>query len=98
MNFADGERGNGLTLVATGLMACSGSACGGEGAKRNADGITGKCGGTGFKTGNGRAGTFICDCGRLGASGALASAFKSGERGGLFKFNCFGMLDLRGNL
>ena len=53
MNCAGGEGSNGLTLFATGLLACSGNACGGEGAKRNAGGINGKCGGTGFKTGVG---------------------------------------------
>ena len=41
-----------LTLFATGLVACSGSACGGEGGKRSAGGINGKCGGAGFKTGD----------------------------------------------
>ena len=53
MNCAGGERGNGLRLFATGLLACCGSACGGERAKRNAGGINGKCGGTGFKMGIG---------------------------------------------
>ena len=43
------------------------------------------------------AGTIMRACGDLGASGALASAFKSGERGKLTKFNCPGKLDLRGN-
>ena len=52
-NGAGGEWGNRLTLFATGLVACSGSACGGEGGKRNAGGINGKCGGAGFKTGDG---------------------------------------------
>ena len=33
------------------------------------------------------AGTFMCACGGLGASGALTTAFKCGERGGLTKFN-----------
>ena len=50
---AGGERGNRLTLFATGLVACSGSACGGEGGKWNAGGINGKCGGAGFRTGDG---------------------------------------------
>ena len=36
MNCAGREKCSGLTLFATGLLACSGSACGGEGAKRNA--------------------------------------------------------------
>ena len=36
MNCSGGERGNGLTLFDTGLLAFSGDACGGEGAKRNA--------------------------------------------------------------
>ena len=43
-NGAGGEWGNRLTLFAAGLVACSGSACGGEGGKRNAGGINGKCG------------------------------------------------------
>ena len=51
MNGAGGEWVCRLTLFATGLLACSGSACGGEGAKRNAGGINGKCGGTGLKRG-----------------------------------------------
>ena len=51
MNGACGEWGNRLTLFATVLLACSWSACCSEGAKRNADGINGKCGGTGFKRG-----------------------------------------------
>ena len=84
-----------MTLFATGLLARSGSACGGEVAKRNAGGINGKCVGTGFKTGDSDAGTFMCCCAGLGASGALTSAFKGGELGGLTKFNCPGMLDLR---
>ena len=53
MNGAGGEWGNRLTLLATGLLACSGSADGGGAAKRNAGGINDKCGGTGFKTGDG---------------------------------------------
>ena len=60
-------------------------------------GINRKCGGTGFKTGDGRVGKFMCACGGLGDSGALASAFKGGEPERLTKFNCPGMLDLRGN-
>ena len=60
MNRAVGERGNGLTLFATGLLACNGNTCAGKGAKRNAGGINGKCGGTGFKTGDEGAGTLIC--------------------------------------
>ena len=51
MNGAGGEWGNRLTLFGTGLVACSGSACGGEGGKRNAGGINGKCGVAGFITG-----------------------------------------------
>ena len=51
MNGAGGEWGNRLTLFATGFVACSGTAWGGEGGKRNAGGIYGKCGSTGFKTG-----------------------------------------------
>ena len=51
---AGGEWGNRLTLFATGLVACSGSACGGEEGKRNAGGINGKCGSEGFRTGDGR--------------------------------------------
>ena len=51
MNGAGGEWCIRLKLFATGLMACSGSACGGEGGKRNAGGINGKCGGAGFRTG-----------------------------------------------
>ena len=97
MNGAGGEWGNRLTLFATGLVACSGSACGGEGGKRNAGGINGKCDGAGFRTGDGGAGTFMCACCGLSASGALTSVFKGGERGGLTKFNCPRMLDLRGN-
>ena len=49
MNDAGGEWGNRLTLFATGLLACRGSACGGEGVKRNDGGNDGKCGGTGFR-------------------------------------------------
>ena len=86
-----------MTICATGLLACSESACGGGGAKRNAVGINRKRGSTGFKTGNGREGTFMWACGGLGASGALASEFKCGERRGLTRFNCPGMFDLRGN-
>ena len=37
----------------------------------------------------------MCACCGLSASGALTSVFKGGERGGLTKFNCPGMLDLR---
>ena len=62
MNGVGLEWGNRLTLFAAGLMACSGSACGGEGIKRNAGGVNGKCGGTGFKTGVGWAVTFMCAC------------------------------------
>ena len=62
MNGSGGEWGNRLTLFATGLLACSGSACGGEGAKQKAGRINGKCGCTGFKTGVG-AGKFMCACG-----------------------------------
>ena len=39
MNDVGGEWGNGVTLFTTGLVACSGSACGGEGGTRNACGI-----------------------------------------------------------
>ena len=93
-----GECGNRLTIFATGLVACTGSACGDEGGKRNAGGINGKkCGGTGFKTVDGGAGTLMCACCGLSASGALTSVFKGGELGGLTRFNCPGMLDLRGN-
>ena len=91
------KKGNGLTLFATGLLACSGSACGGGGAKPNAGGNNGKCSRTRFKTGGGRADTFMCASCGLGASGAFASAFKGGVCGGLTKFYCPGMLDLRGN-
>ena len=42
MNCAGGEGCNGLTLFATGLLACSGNDGGGEGAKRNASGTNGK--------------------------------------------------------
>ena len=52
MNGAGGEWGNRLTLFATVLVACSGSACGGEGGKRNAGGINGEWG-AGFRTGDG---------------------------------------------
>ena len=76
MNGVGGECGNILTLFATGLVECSGSSCGGEGGKRNAAGINGKCGGTGFKTGDGGAGKFMCACSGLSASGALTSVFK----------------------
>ena len=60
-------------------------------------GLTGNAVVRGLERGVGEAGTFMCACGGLGASGALASAFKGGERGGLTKFSCLGMLDLRGN-
>ena len=39
-------------------------------------------------------GAFVCACGRLKTSGALASAFKDDEPGGLTRFNCPGMHDL----
>ena len=78
-------------------MACSGSACGGEGGQRNAGRINGKCGDAGFRTRVEGAVTFMCSCCGLSASGVLASVFKGGERGGLTKFNCPGMLDLRKN-
>ena len=42
MNGAGGEWGNRLTLFATVLLACSGSAYGDERAKRNAGGINGR--------------------------------------------------------
>ena len=51
----------------------------------------------GFETGDGGAGTFMCACCGLSASGALTSVFEGGERGGLTKFNCPGILDLRWN-
>ena len=56
MNGAGGEWGNKFTLFGTGLLACTWSACGGEGGKRKAGGtgINGKCGGTGFKAGGER--------------------------------------------
>ena len=95
--MSGGERGKGLTLFATGLSACSGSACGGKGAKQKAGEINGRRGGMVFKTGDGRAGKFRCAFGGLGSSGALASAFKDGEQRGLIKFNCPTMLNLRGN-
>ena len=97
MNDAGRVWRNRLTLFATGLVACSGSACCSEGGKRNAGGINGKCGGAGFRTRDGGAGIFMCACCGLSASGALTSVFKGGERGGLTKFNFPGMLDLRGN-
>ena len=96
MNGAGGGWDNRLTLFATGSVACRGSAWG-EGGKRNAGGINGKCGGAGFRTGDGGAGTFMCACCGLSAIGALASVFKGGERGELTKFNCPGIIDLRGN-
>ena len=39
----------------------------------------------------------MCACGGLGARGALTISFKGRECEGLTKFNCPGMLDLRGN-
>ena len=42
MNCLGGERGNGLTLFATGLLTFSGTVYCGEGAKRNAAGIKGE--------------------------------------------------------
>ena len=57
---AGGEWGNRLTLFATGLVACSGSACGGEGGMRNAGGINGKCAGAGFRTGDGGGLVHLC--------------------------------------
>ena len=59
-------------------------------------GLTGNAVVRGLERGMG-AGPFMCACGGLSASGALAGAFKVGECGGLTKFNCPGMLDLRGN-
>ena len=76
MNYAGGERGNGLTLFATGLLECSGNACGGEGAKQDAGEINGKYGGTGFKSGDWRAGIFMQAYGGLGPSAAVASFLK----------------------
>ena len=58
-------------------------------------GLTGNALVQGLERGVG-AGTFMCASGGLGASGALASAFKGGECGGLTKFNCPGTLDPRG--
>ena len=52
MNGAVEEWGERLTLFATGLLSCSGNACGGEGPKQDAGGINRKCGGTGFRTGD----------------------------------------------
>ena len=49
MNSAGGEKGNGMTLFAKGLLGCSGSAGGVKGAKRNAGGIIKECGGTGIR-------------------------------------------------
>ena len=63
MNSAGGEKGNGMTLFAKGLLGCSESACGVKGAKWNAGGIIVECGGTGIRTGDGRAGTVMCVCG-----------------------------------
>ena len=97
MNCADEERGKGLTLFAMGYWRVVGVLVAAKEQKCNAGGINGKCGGTGFKTGDGRAGTFMCVCGGLSASGALASALEGGELRGLIKFNCHGMLNLRGN-
>ena len=62
MNGAGGERGNRLTLFATGLVACNGSACGGEGGKRKAGGINGKSGVAGFRTGDWGGGWYIYVC------------------------------------
>ena len=59
-------------------------------------GLTGKAVVRGLERGM-EACTFICACVGLDASGAIASAFKGGEPGGLTKFNCPGMLNLRGN-
>ena len=59
-------------------------------------GLTGNAVVRGLRRGMG-AGTFMCACGGLSASGALMNAFKGVERGGLTKFNCPGMLNLRGN-
>ena len=53
MNCAGGDGGNRLKLFITGILACNGIACGGEGAKWNAGGINGKCGGTEYRTGDG---------------------------------------------
>ena len=92
MNGAGGEWGNRFTLFATGLVACSWSACGGERGKRNACGVNEKCGAAGFRTMDGGAGTFMCTCCGLNARGALTSVIKGGERGGLTKFNYPGML------
>ena len=39
----------------------------------------------------------MCACGELGASGTLTIAVTGGECGEFTKFNCPGMLDLRGN-
>ena len=68
MNGVGGECGNRLILFTNGLVACSVSACGGEGGKWNAGGINGKWSGTGFKTGDGGAGTFMCGCCGISAS------------------------------
>ena len=82
MNGAGGEWGNRLTLFVTVLVACCGIACGGEGGKRNVGGINGNCGCTGFITGDGGTGTFMCACGGLGGSGTLTIAFKDGDAEG----------------
>ena len=60
MNGAGGEWGNILTLFDTGLVACGGSACDGEGGKRNSGGINGKCGGAGLRTGDGGWYIYVC--------------------------------------
>ena len=60
-------------------------------------GLTGNAALRGLERGDGGAGTFIWACCGLSGSGALTSVFEGGERGGLTKFYCPGMLDLRGN-
>ena len=79
MNCAGGERGNGLTLFTTGLLACCGSDCDGEGAKRSSGGINGKCGGTRYKTGDGYIYVWLW---QISYWRSIKGAFKGGERGG----------------
>ena len=96
MNSAGGERGNRLTLFATGYWLVVGTLVAAKEPNGMPVGLTRNALIRDLKQAMG-AGTFIYACGGLGASGALTSAFKGGEPRGLTKFNCPSMPDLRGN-
>ena len=49
----------------------------------------------GLRNGSGMMDAFVCACGRLKTSGALVSALKDDEQGGLTRFNSPVMHDLK---